>query len=568
MPRLHLRHTLHTASGAADRANQDAALFRAYRDGSVLAAVADGVGSARAGGEAARRALDMLADYCAARTAAWSPRRALAEFVARINRQLHLESQARFNQPELVTTLAAVLLVDSRAYLATLGDSPIYLQREGKLSRLTEPHLSTELHQENALTQALGLAADSAPFFHELELAPGDVLLLCSDGVSTPLEPEKLPLLLARGAAARSLVTAAQDPELPANLDRPYPDDATALLVEVTGRDDSASPGQTLEIVPELKPGDTFPDGTLLRPLDESRRVWLAHAPVGEEARDDATPFVVLKFPALDASGDETRTDGFLREAWQASRLDFPGFVRARVPATPALRYYVQDYVEAPTLRAVLADGPLPVERTIQLGAFLARAAQHLTRLDLAHGDIKPDNILVLRDTDSPSAPWEFRLIDLGIAAELFSVAPRAGTPSYLAPERFGAAPVSERTEIYSIGATLYQCLTLRPPQGEIERFQSPSFNTSAKPPSHHNPAVPAWLDTLLLRALSLSPEERYSHYSELAHDLEHPKDIKPFHPADASLLERHPLTFYKILAAILFLLNVLQLWLRLGPRH
>lgn len=560
MPRLHLRTTVHSAPGHEKRANEDAALFRAYPDGTALAIVADGVGSARAGGEAARRAVEMLADCFAARTSAWSPRRALAEFVSRINRQLLRESQARFEQAELLTTLSALVVSGSRAYLACLGDSPVYLHRTGRLERLSELHLSSAPGQEHALTQALGLAAEPAPFFHELELAPGDTLLLCTDGVAVPLGQDRLAQLLARSAAARAIVTAAQDPELLANQERSAPDDATALVLEVTGRDDSASPGQTLEIVGKLSPGDTFPDGTLVRPLDDSRRVWLAATP--------DSGHVVLKFPSLDAALDDTRADGFLREAWQAARLDFPGFVRARVPTTPVLRYYLQDYIDAPTLRAVLREGPLPVEHALALGAFLARAAQHLARLDLAHGDIKPDNLLVLRDPAAPaSAAWDFRLIDLGIASELYSVAPRAGTASYLAPERFGPAPLSERTELYSIGATLYEALTRRLPQGEIERFQNPSFSALPKPPSAHNPAVPAWLDSVLLRCLSPRPDERYAHYSELAHDLANPLEVKPFHRSDASLLERNPLAFWKLLCALLALLNLLQLWLRVQAR-
>lgn len=557
MPRLHLHHTVHSAPGHASRNNEDAALFRAFRDETTLALVADGVGSARAGGEAARRAVEMMADYFSARTPAWSPRRALAEFIPRINRQLLQESLARFGSPELVTTLAVAVIAGPRAYLATLGDSPIYLHRAGRLVLLTEPHHSTLPGQKDALTQALGLTTEPAPFFHELELSPGDRLLLCSDGVAVPLGDAELDRLLSRSAAARTLVSAAQDPELPVNRERSLPDDATAVVLEITGRDDSASPGQTLEIVASLKAGDPFPDGTLLRPLDaDARRVWLA-----QPDSPDAQP-VVLKFPAVEAIGDDARADGFLREAWQAARLSAPEFVRARVPSAPVLRYYVQDYINAPTLRTVLRDGPLPVEHALALGAFLARAAQHLVRLDLAHGDIKPDNILVLRDPSSPSAAWDFRLIDLGSAIELYSLASRAGTASYLAPERFGGTPISERTELYAIGATLYECLTRRLPYGEIERFQTPSFGTPPKPPSTHNPAVPAWLDALLLRSLSASPEERYAHYSEFAHDLAHPRSIKPFHSADAPLLERDPVRFYKLLCIILIILNLTQLFL------
>jgi serine/threonine protein phosphatase PrpC len=559
MSRLHLDHSLQSVPGDKRRGNEDAATYRAYRDGTVLAAIADGVGSAKVGGEAARRAVEMLADCFAARTAAWSPRRALEEFIARINAQLLRESQARFAEPELVTTLASAVVADARAYLATLGDSPIYLFRAGRLTLLNTLHQDNTLEGRGALTQALGLQANATPCFVEVDLQVGDQLLLCSDGVAVPLGERILAEMLARSASAGRLVIAAREPDRPANQDRPYPDDATALLLEVTGREDAAAPGQKLEIMPTLRAGDMFPDGALVRPLDATQRVWLA-----QPTAPSAAP-VVLKFPAADAAGDDTRTEGFLREAWQAARIDFPGFVRSRVPTAPALRYYVQEYVEAPTLRAVLKTGPLSVEHTVALARFLTEAAQALTRLDLAHADIKPDNILVIRSPER-GGPLDFRLIDLGVAASLYTIAPRAGTASYLAPERFGEAPISERTELYAIGATLYECLTRKLPHGEIERFQTPAFATPPKSPSTHNPIVPDWLDALVLRALALKPEERYAHYSELAHDLAFPHAIKPFVPADRPWIERAPLTFFKVLCALLALLNLLQLWWHL--RH
>lgn len=538
------RVSAHSASGRAGRANDDAFLVRELDDGLVVVAVADGVGSARSGGEAARRAVAMLADYFAARPAAWTPRRALAEFVQRIHRQLVEESQARFDSRELVTTLAAGAIAGRRFYGLTVGDSPAYLFRDGRGQRLSTPHSSPHPGEDHVLTDALGLHEEVQPHFFELDLQPGDRLLLCSDGVAHALGQPGLEDLLARRAAARAFVTDAHAAS------KDTPDDATAVVVEIEHTAGSAPSGQRLEVVAKLEAGDLFPDGRLIRPFDEARRVWLAMGP-GSQA--------VLKFPPPDAANDELRAEAFLREAWQASRVDNPEFVRARVPSTPVLMYYVQDYIDAPTLRSCLRDGPLPVEGAIALGRFLARAAQHLARRDLAHGDLKPENILVLR----PGGGWDFRLIDLGSAAGLFSVTSRAGTASYLAPERFQRAPLSERTEIFSIGVILFEALTGRLPFGHIERFQTPRFAPCPPAPSTRNPAVPTWLDALVLRALCPRPEQRYAHFSELAHELAHPSEVRPFHRPDAPLIERHPVAFYRGLCLALLVLNLLQLWFR-----
>ena len=219
-------------------------------------------------------------------------------------------------------------------------------------------------------------------------------------------------------------------------------------------------------------------------------------------------------------------------------------------------RYYVMAFVDAPSLGTVLHERVLSVDSAVSLGSFLVEASLVLLRLDLAHADIKPENILCIGDY----AKLSFKLVDLGSAAPLFSVSSRAGTASYLAPERFHGAPISERTEMFAIGVTLYQALTGKLPFGEIERFQTPNF-TTAKRVSKLNPNVPPWLDAVIARAIAINPERRYQHYSEMAFDLQNPRKVQPFLEAGAPLLETHPLLFYK---TGFFVLLFLCLWLAL----
>jgi serine/threonine protein kinase len=288
----------------------------------------------------------------------------------------------------------------------------------------------------------------------------------------------------------------------------------------------------------------------LVRHFQHSDRVWLA-------TRDGQR--FTLKFAPLEARENEEVANLFIREAWNATRLqDSRFFPRAFVPEGATRRYYAMEFIEAPSLKMLLRSRRLSVDETVALGKFLLAAAQYLLGFDLVHGDFKPENVLIVSEFDTVS----FKLIDFGSVTDVFSLTSRAGTASYLAPERFHQAPISERTEIFSLGVTLFEALTRAFPFGEIERFQTPRFQ-SAKRPSALNPNLPPWLEALLLRALSPGPERRYQNYSEMLFDLEHPAQVAPFYAEDLSLLERDPLRFYKtgfylLLAAVIALLLVL----------
>jgi serine/threonine protein phosphatase PrpC len=570
---MKIQHTAHGQPRHASSSSQDACRVL-VREGRVIAALADGVGSSQEGAAAARRAVDMIIDYYSARPQAWTPRRALTEFVSQINRIFHQESQLRHGSSELLCTLSVAVIENGRLYGLNIGDSPVYLWRRGALTLLSQSHALAESGMQHVLTRAVGLESTVQSWFFENTIEDGDMLLLCSDGVANAVSENQLKELLSRRTSARSIVSTAthiieETPDLR--------DDATAIVLDIAQRGWTGATGErALEILPALRAGDTIDRFKLIRPLQESARVWLAESlPISaaQSARTSAssTPPLqpptgsggaarachVLKFPPLEALDDEARRDAFLRELWQTARIDSPDFIRATIPAEGTLRYYVMDYLEAPTLRAHLADASLRVEEAVELARFLLRSGQHLLSRDYAHGDLKPDNILVLRDNKN----LRFLLIDLGSAAEVFSVTSRAGTPSYLAPERFQNAPLSERTELFSIGVTLYEALARAYPYGEIERFQTPRFDTSPKRLTRLNAAVPAWLESVILRSLSPDPDDRYQNFSEMAYDLDHPTEVAPFYAKNTSLLDRDPVRFYKLLAFVLFLTNLVLLY-------
>ncbi len=542
--KLLVRATSCVQASEKGSSSDDAVEARSFDDGTFLAVVADGLGGAEYGGDAARKA---VAIYCANyrnRPRAWSPSKALEEITRHLNRQLHQEGLARYESPELSTTVVAVALDGNRLHLINAGDSRCYHWRNATLTQLSEDHRESGADRSHILYKALGLADDLVPHFASADLQAGDVLLLCSDGLSDLLSNADIARLLATHPYAHTLVNEARGRATPETLD----DIAVVVLViESTGQPTGCE-AEALPIPDRLKAGDIVDGFTLRQSFRATDRIWLTTR-AGES--------FVLKFAPLEARSNEAILTQFIRETWHATSLRAHFFPTAFVPEGATSRYYALQYFQAPTLHQWIAtQGRLDTSETVALGLFLLDAAQFLLRHDFVHGDLKPENILVLGDRGALT----FKLIDLGSVAEVFSVNTRAGTSSYLAPERFHGAAVSESTELFAIGVVLYQAVTGQLPFGEIEPFQTPVFRTPRQP-SRFNPHLPPWLDAVLLHALAPCPEDRYTAYSEMRFELDNPEKVRPFHRANAPLAERNPILLLKLLLVGSIAINLLLFW-------
>jgi response regulator RpfG family c-di-GMP phosphodiesterase/tRNA A-37 threonylcarbamoyl transferase component Bud32 len=189
------------------------------------------------------------------------------------------------------------------------------------------------------------------------------------------------------------------------------------------------------------------------------------------------------------------------------------GEVRGRDPDAPILHYFVMEYLPGQDLEALIhAGGPLPPHRACQLVHQVADALVEAHRRGLIHRDIKPSNVLV---TPEGSA----KLLDFGLARNyrerLTEPGAVLGTIGYLAPEQAqDATKVDVRADIYSLGATLYWCLTGQDPfpltsniaQDLVQRLNQP-------PPSARavRPEVPAGLDVVVAKMMAIKPDDRPS---------------------------------------------------------
>ncbi len=520
--------------------------FAAVRvvDDLCITVLCDGVGSAAAGAKASRRAVNYLLNSFKARPRSWSIEKSLRHFISNINEILYREGIEEYERPEYLTTLSVAVIEGNRLYGANVGDSPIFLLREGELLRLSVPHTSHEEGMEHVLTQAIGMEEQVEIFFFENNLHVGDRLLLASDGLEAVLSEKEIIEQMVAGAVP--LIKYASK-----KVKDDLPDDTTAVTIDILGESKRQSLKKIDLPIPEtLKKGETIDGYRLLRPLIQNERTWLA---------EKKGVRYVLKFPPVEATRDETYLDRFVKEAWNASRLKAGFFPKAVIPAKRSCRYYVMEYIDAPTLKEEIARKPLPVEDAVNLGKFLLHASQFLLRYDLVHGDIKPENILVLRR----HGKRVYKLIDFGSIVEIFSLASRAGTPSYLAPERFTGESISEQTEIFAVGITLYEALGRKLPYGEIEPFQTPTFRTPT-PLRRLNPLTPAWLEAVIMRAVEKDKTRRYERYSEMEYELTHPEKVRPYYPENATLLEREPVRVYRWAFTVSLVINLILLVLLL----
>ncbi len=521
--------------------SDDAFGARVYED-LTIGIVCDGVGSAEAGRLAAQKCVNYMLNNFKNPPKSWDIEKSIQTFIKNINTILYKESLAEYDRPEMLTTLAMVVIQGNRLYGANVGDSPIYLLRDGMLQKLSFDHVMEE--GSNVLTQAIGLEEDVEPYIFENFIRPKDKILLASDGLTAVLDEEEIKERLKYDAS--SIVKYASK-----KVEDDLPDDTSAVVIEIKEIDKRIElKQQNLPIPTSLKKDQTIDGYRLVKPLIQNERTWL----VEQKGKK-----YVMKFPPVEAIDDGGLLDLFVKEAWNAKRLKAGFFPKAVIPKNRTYRYYIMEYIEGETLKNRIAKKPIHIDSAIELAKFLLRASSYLLKFNLVHGDIKPENIIITRRHGKEV----FKLVDFGSIVEIFSITSRAGTPSYLAPERFEGSPISESTEIFAIGVTLYEALTKRFPYGEIEPFQNPTFK-KAKRVREYNKAVPEWLESVIMRAIEIDPERRYSHYSEMDYELSNPSKVKPYFDKSVPLIQREPAKVYKAAFIVSLLINFLLIFLLL----
>jgi serine/threonine protein kinase len=278
----------------------------------------------------------------------------------------------------------------------------------------------------------------------------------------------------------------------------------------------------------QLEPGENLGDYRISAVLGEggSAVVYAAeHLRAGRK--------VALKVFKQEVVQNHLLMQRIKREALIVNRVRHPSMVEIFdlveiADRKPALCVLVMELLQGRCLDDLLQrEGVLEPEDAVTIAAQVANALIALHNEKILHRDVKPQNIFLV---DVPDQDPQVKLMDLGIAkgfgtlhkTNITGAGQAVGTPEYMAPEQFLSKEMDERTDIYSLGATLYQMLAGTPPlglpgdAGSLGDFLVKLLKSPPPPIRERQPAVPRALESVVMRCLSKDPGERYQTVLEL----------------------------------------------------
>jgi hypothetical protein len=416
-----------------------------------------------------------------------SPTRAAGRALEAINSWLFGQGSSRQQQPGLQVCFAAILMVGRRLGFVSAGRCAIYLWRQGKLLPLND---GTEPSQSLAVPAApLGAARDIVIDYFDVEAQPDDSYVVAIGPIARP-DVEAV----CRGEA--------------------MPVESKAALLRIH-----------FEHIPQLSLSDLKSDfgnlplhdppqeGEMLDGFVIGRTIYRGQYTLLRRARDTIeNRDVLLKFPLRAMLQDQVFQAGFLREAWvgRAVNSKWVADYLTLAPGRQSCLYIALPFYRGDTLEERLSrPPPIGFAEGMSIALRLCEAVDDLNRLQMIHRDLKPENIVLPNEGG-------LRLLDLGLAYLPGIDDPAeerlGGTTRYMAPELFQGAPPDARSEVFSLGVTIYRMFSGGNfPFGQWEK----------QPLSRKRPDLPAWLGKCLSQALATDPALRFADAASFAQALE-----------------------------------------------
>ncbi|MDB6022488.1 MAG: Protein serine/threonine phosphatase [Pedosphaera sp.] len=302
-----------------------------------------------------------------------------------------------------------------------------------------------------------------------------------------------------------------------------FPLDEVASCLNVPDHHDVVEP----TFAPELRAGQVLDSRFLIcEPVSRSGMATIYQA----QDRLNADQLVAIKLPHLRYEADPNFFSRFKREEEIGRKLDHP-FLLKFIPVEKKSRpYLVTEYLRGCTLAHLLdAMRPLPEKDALRIASLLCDALQHMHERGVIHRDLKPGNIMICRDRT-------LRLMDFGIASSVDSkkitlqgVSSTMGTPEYMSPEQVKNERSDERSDIYCLGAVLYEMLTGVVPFQNDNCWVSMNNRVTGDPvaPRKLNPALSPQAEEIILHAMQRDPAQRYQTAAAMKAELDVPQEIQ-----------------------------------------
>jgi serine/threonine protein phosphatase PrpC len=560
----------------------------------AIAAIADGVSSGGMGREAAQTTVTSLVRDYYGTPETWDTTVALDRVIGAQN--AWLAGLNRRRAPSLgLTTLTALVLRGQTYTLAHVGDTRAYLLRAGNTNLLTHDHSVMHPDFKHQLLRAVGFEDRLVVDYSQGDLMVGDVFILLTDGVHGVLSSGKIKALTASlvianesevSKDAESHAQMMSEALVTAAIDSGSQDNVSALVIRVLSVSDASLFDQTrlaqsLPIAHKLKVGDRI-DGMTVTALVADNGINILY-----QVRDvQSKKLFALKtlHPARAHDTDERAM--LAHEAWLARRMQTSQASSSLVPlvemapslakgaAEPSAYYLLYQWHGGETLQQWIArKQTCAVPQALTVATQVLKTLGALHRQNVIHRDIKPANLHQGED-------GVLRVLDLGVA--LTGREPEsmrrlhAGTPSFMNPEQWGfdlhrddalPQPAETQSDLFALGVTLYQMLTLKLPFGEVLPYQTGRYRRDPVAPSRHNPEVPIWLDHVICKAVAIDQTKRFETAEEFLLAIERGASRPLLAPSGTPLVQRDPSARWKIAFGISVLFNLaLIYWLLVLP--
>jgi tRNA A-37 threonylcarbamoyl transferase component Bud32 len=277
---------------------------------------------------------------------------------------------------------------------------------------------------------------------------------------------------------------------------------------------------------------------------------------------------VAIKVLPPGFTGDAERLRRFVQEAQAAAALDHPNILAIyQIGQHGNAPYIVSELLKGSTIRDLLRNGPLPVRKAVDYAIQTARGLAAAHDKGIVHRDLKPDNLFVTAD-------GRVKILDFGVAKLLIPEASAdrtmsvntgegtvLGTVGYMSPEQVRGQVVDARSDVFSLGAVLYEMLSGRRAFQKDSSADTVAAVLNEDPPelTSADRAIPPILERTLRRCLEKSPQERFQSARDVAFALEDLSSVSSHHVAipDAPAAKRRPRAAFVALATAIGVLTV-----------
>lgn len=315
----------------------------------------------------------------------------------------------------------------------------------------------------------------------------------------------------------------------------------------------SVAPSSMRDAPPSSASRASMPASSGHKPLDPRvGRVlagkYLIEAPIGSGAaatvyratHKDLRRAVAVKILHAENQGETQFIRRFKSEALTASKLEHVNVTRIiDFGEERGELYLVMELVKGRTLEAILAqEGPMPSRRVVDIGIQVCRALVFAHGQGVIHRDIKPENVMIVPDADDDGEPCDLvKVCDFGLAklrdpgdgesVEITVSGTLCGSPAYMSPEQTRGDSLDARTDVYSLGVTMFEALTGALPHEaySIGELFLKKCTESPRRASELVPGLDPLLDDIIARAMAIDPNERHDSARELRTELRTARD-------------------------------------------